>query len=745
MQAAAQLPPFIDRIANLVGEQAEPGRLGRHLAVMAAVWAVLSLLLVLFRPGYLFPPFELVDSWIYSAYMWDPRSQVAEFGSTYYGSRLSWILPGAVLHSVLPPVCAHLCFKLLFSAAFAVSCGFTAYRASGMAGGILGVAFGTLAPQVIAALHADYIDSPVFVYGALALACIAGARDSRHWPVWVFVAGVFYSCMAVANLSALSNVGLGIAAFHLCWLPFTLRRLAVSALIYLGAAIVVLGIFGWIHTLLGGPFHFLKPQVDMVLFFKAAKETQWSPKDWTWAAGSTWLIIPVGAMMIGCYRSFAGSMTSQSSRGMIRVLTLALAVSLGAALLLEFRRIGVLYYYYYASFYLCLALPLLAACAAPEPGQNRRTAVRLGGLLVFLLLFMLVGKPLRGWQSLAQVQILLGRPDAIANFVTLLLLTAAAVIARGWLGRWAYRQIRPEWLPAALLVASMPFGYHAPQLSDRLRERYELVHAAFRQITREFPANSYRFWVHPGQRDGVSLASTKLWGYRLFSMEAFPVFEVQHISQRTVIIPAPLGRGEEVLRGAAAIIPSNLFFLSSQRVVNLPGSRGRGFDLAMFTIEKKPFDPEAVQPEGTTVTLLANYLYHATPPYLQYLGSVIHKPDTGPVLDTKLGYPVFTPTDKSDHLATYFTTFPNPRPGTERLLAIVCEMPAAGDTYCALQNSDFRVYKEMNLTEAGRHVFLATLPADAIQLRFYFMSREAVSTPLPTRITLYEVNLTDKK
>ena len=43
----------------------------RHLASLVLLWLTGSIALLLFRPGYGFPPFELLDSWIYTGYKWD--------------------------------------------------------------------------------------------------------------------------------------------------------------------------------------------------------------------------------------------------------------------------------------------------------------------------------------------------------------------------------------------------------------------------------------------------------------------------------------------------------------------------------------------------------------------------------------------------------------------------------------------------------------------------------------------------
>jgi len=709
----------------------------RHIGMLVLLWLFGSIALLLFRPGYGFPPFELLDSWIYTSYKWDLRNQIADFGPTYYGSRLSWILPGSLLNSFLPPVPAEICFKLLFSGLFATACGTIVYRAAGLAAALLAVTLSLFTPQIIVALHADYTDTPVIVYAALVLACIVVARDSRYWAAWILLGGCSFACMAVANLSSIGSPGLGIAVFHLLWLRWNFKRQLACVGLYLLAALAVLGVIGWIHVRLGGPFLFMKPQVGMMLYFHGLKTNPWTAANWQWLYGATWLVLPFGTLLWGMKVSVAASTGGSENRQLARALTAALFASLVWALIIQVKGVGTLLLYYYASYHLCFALPLLAVLCWQGTEPARRSVVWTGLLIVALITFSFVGKPLIGWSSLVPFHRLVRTPEFIPLLVAGLLLVLGllgslrvwpAAIRRGW---------RPEVLLMGLVACSTFTGFHGHEISDRLRERYSLVYKAYRVIAREFPQRSYNFWIHPDERNGISLASTKLWGYRALTVQPFPELGPKRFTDLTVIIPCPPGRGNEIVATAAKVLANVGVDLTAPRIIPVAGAAGLGFDLACFSMQKMAIDPNHPPAGIKPPVMLMAFLAAGDSAYTRRLGHVIHDPTKVRVLDLSPGYPVFSPSTPLDHLATQYQLCPNP--GQTRHLSIVTEMPIAGNCFCGVQDQEFRHIIDLKLTKQGREVHTVSLPPESTSLRVVFECPQAASTALPTHILIYDI------
>jgi hypothetical protein len=714
-------------------------------AVLAAVWIACSLLLLLTRPGYLFPRFAALDTWIYTAYQWDFRNQVADFGPTYYGSRLSWILPGAFIHGLLPPVAANITYKLLVSAVFSAACAAVVRRTLGFAAALLAVSLATLSPQVIVALHSDYIDTAVFVYATLAVACITAARDSPRWPAWIFLGGCAYTGMVIANLSALVSLGAGVAAYHLVWLRWDFRRQVLSVGLYVAAAACVCALLGLIHRAAGGEFNFLQPQIDMLAYMKGLKVNPWIPKNSQWVFQATWLWLPVGTLAWGAYCSLISPPTEERPRQLVRALTVGLAVSFLIAAILQARELNsTLSFAFYATFHLALALPLLAACwAGTAPSRSATAAWLLAAALTAITVAWAPDNTVR-W--LLRRLPLLSRTDLVpfASLVLLLVGSALAPLARR---RWTNRALawlRPEILLAGLFICSMPLDFHGAFISDRLRERYESVHTAYRMLAREFPLGSYRFWVNSEfQDDGISLASTKLWGLRLLTLQLFPQHDAGNFvavgEKKFLIVPSAPGRGAETLATATRVLHQANYDAVDARVLAVPGKKGTGFDLVCFRVQATPIDPEASGVGSTPAEVSLNLDFHATPSYVETLGQNIYGPGADRVIDNSRGYAVFTRTDPRDHLATDFKPLHVLPPETPRQISVVATMPAAGDCVGVIQVDECETIATVTWSRPGRFVHTITLPPGAKSIRLYLQGGSDQPTPLPTRITLYEL------
>lgn len=721
-----------------------PRSLARDVALPATVWFVCSAALLLFRPGYLFPPFELLDSWIYTSYQWAPRAQISDFGATYYGSRLSWILPGALIQHYLPPVPAEILFKLGVSAVLATAVGMIVHRGHGSRWAAIGVAATVCCPAVIQALHADYIDTPVFTYGALTAASITWSRDSQWWPLWIGAAGASLMLMLAANLGALSSIGVALGVFHLVWLRWSIRRHVACLPIYLVGAAVVFCAIGAMHQHLGGPFYFIKPQVDMVLFFKQTKTNPWAPTDPRWFLAAHWLILPFASLVWGLYCSVFDEGKDPRAKALLRAVTAALATSLGLALLVELRRTAsVLSLYYYTSFHLVFALPLLTLCCA----SCFRSPLRLWPLVALalaLLMIPLAIAPPETWRCLAPVFSLLPRPEWFAVSVSITLLLPVAFIA-GWLSRKlpGTRAALAAAAPLALMLFSHSPGLHGPEISSHLRERYQSVHDAYFAIERRFPRGTIRYWVDGAWRNGVSLASTKLWGYRLLTIKGFPEFSTETMSAvgTTIIVPlSPGAYGNALEKAEAALKPWGLE-ASRPELIRLPGQAGMGFDLLCFELTVRPIDPEEPRPANAPVlNMLAGFEYFSPNRYTDVINYLRHDAAAAwPVVDTTGHYPIFQRTAPDDLVATHFRTFPEIPYGKFRHLMIVTVMPATGHCTLVFQDESFRELGRFTLEASGRSVHAIGVPTDAKTYRVCFVSSRDESTPLPVNVNVYEL------
>lgn len=715
----------------------------RDALLLALMWTACTVLLMQFRPGYTFPPFELLDSWIYTSYQWDWKKQIADFGPTYYGARLSWILPGVLLHSFLPAATANICFKLCVSALLSLGCGTIVYRVRGLAAALLAVGLGVACPQIIVALHSDYVDTGVIMYAALALAAITMAKDSRWWPLWIFLAGIGFTGMTVANLSALTAPGLGIALFHLLWLRWSFKRQALSLLLYAAAAGLVIVIIDTISRRAGASTHFLKPQIDMLFYMNDLKDKNpWTPKNWEWTEIAVWLVLPVCTLLWGLFRSLVAPSPDATVRRMTLALTGGLATSLLLALILELRGMGVLSLYYYTSFHLCFAVPLLVVVGTSSAPTVKKNLLWVVITLIALLIFILARDSLAHSRVLFSWFSFLNTPQSVPILVAGILLVVTAGLVLGRLSARIpamARLLRGELLLLGVVICSQFEGFHGREISDRLRERYRAVHAAYRIVGWEFAPRTYRYWIDGTHRDSISLASTKLWGYRLFTLKPFPEFDQPDLSGVTIILAGAPGKGAENLARLHEALAARDLEPVSPRIIPVPGKAGAGFDLVCFGMRLRPYDPERSLNRTTTSEAFASYTSAEPDPYIRHLGSVTNSPRTGELVTTERGYPVFHRTDREDHLATMYQPLTPDTHNQSREFALVIEMPAVGACNVTVQDDQFRNLQNVQLTQAGHSFYNFSVPADAKGLRVVLASYDAPETPLPTRFTLYRI------
>lgn len=723
----------------------------RHVLVLVLAWLAATLLLFLCRPGYTFGPTDSIDGWVYTGYQWNLRGHIKEFGPLYYGSRLSWIIPGAILHSLLPPVAANICFKLSVSALFASACGAITYGTAGIRGALLAVCLSVFCPQFIYALHADYVDSAVIMYGALAMAGITLARDSRYWPAWILLAGVMFAGMVVANLTSLAFPGLGIALYHLLWLRWGFWRQLGCAGLYLAAAVVVVAGLGWVNQSIGGEFLFLRPQFEMLSSLNKASGNPWAAKDWHWVWEATWLVLPVGALSWGLFRSIVARSTHAQTQRLTVALTGALAVSGLVAVILEMRGQPVLYFYYYASFQVGLAVPLLATCCVfSAEDRNKSVAWLFGGIALTAVVVVAVDSCSVSTHLIRYLPFLpsLGAIPVVTALALLPIALLAAFMAAGRRGRLLRPALRPEVLLVGILTCSIPVYFHSPNVSYLLRETYASVNAAFWVIDRDFPHGSYRLWEHPGQWGSRSLASTRLWGYRLFTQKPFPQFDpvsVANLAGRTLIITAPVNRGKRVLLEAKRAL-ARFADITHEQIIQVPGAAETGFDLVTLVLKEKNQIPENWEEKRKTSSALFDFEANSSTPYFAALEKNLYGPAdvVRSALTTNGEITRFRRTDPRDHLATPFRKLTAP-PGAGRQLVITVTMPCDSQTLMVVQDETFQYLRQISLGKAGQQTYVIDVPASSQSIRVHFSSPTDTATALPENFQIYEARQETQK
>jgi hypothetical protein len=237
------------------------------------------------------------DAWAYWGLMQDLPGGLAAFRDHYSAGRLSALLPGAAVYSLLSPVAANLVLHVGVHTV-AVLSGYAAVAAVAgrRAAFLAAVALGTN-PFFLRAAGWDYVDGYVIAYFLLATALAARAgRPGRHWRVWCAAAGAAGGCAVVGYLSAALLLP-GIAALFLVTNRGGGRHPAEAAGFWaIVGFFAAFALFAAASKLLGGPVVFFLPSLvyaGRTFGPEAAAQFIFPPHEW--ASRAAWLVLPAAA------------------------------------------------------------------------------------------------------------------------------------------------------------------------------------------------------------------------------------------------------------------------------------------------------------------------------------------------------------------------------------------------------------------------------------------------------------------
>jgi hypothetical protein len=703
--------------------------------VLIGTWGLGQLLLLTFRPGYMFPPFDQVDTWFYTAYQWNWSQMITEFGSTYYGARVSSLFVGVLFHTLFDPTIANILTKLFFSGGLAIGLGWFGLRFGGLLPGVIGVALAVFSPQVIIALHGDYTDSAVLVYATLSVAAITQAGLSSHPFRWIFLAGVAFTFMAVANLGSLGNIGLAVALFHLAWLDRPLVFHGKCLLVYGAAAVAAGGSLHLLNSYLGASWDLISPQWRLVAKLNnLGTENPWYVAGWAWMVRSTWLVVPVSALIWGAYRSYFAPLANPLNQRLVSCLTAGLGFAWLVGLILELRGSQVIGLFYYASALLALALPLLLLLL--EPAIMNRTKTLTGaavgfGLLAFVALF---SRPVAYAESTKWLRDIAGESEAVLWLGWGILIAAYAiwaVVARG-------PKARPV-IPALLLISgivylSIPRTYQHFSYADRLSERYQLIHDTIEFVEDNFPPNGYRFWIDRDFSDSATLVSSRLWGYRLWTEEPFPQLSSSLLNSPPVIVPRPLGEAPEAITQVRAALDRVSLYPDNLRVHTISADHGIGFDLIIFTPVLAQIDPDDLFGLEPAPQMIAGFEYQAGQGYTAEL-QIFDAAGSSAKIETRSDVAFFSRGAWQDHAFSHYR--PLPQATGLRRLAVDIYVNAPGELTITLEDDFGSTFETLSITAPGRTFRVVAVPPDASHYRFKFFSRGNDSAPLPNNLNVF--------
>ena len=237
------------------------------------------------------PPFY-ADAWFYLGYFKDLLDFKRNlFFTFYYGSRLSWILPGTLVHSLFPPLAANAILHLTVESVAALSLFSVLRLTTGLRSAFLATMMFAAYPWVWVAAGWDYVDGAGIAYSLLAIALLASYAHAK--PLWwiallagMALAGMAYSHLFLATL--IPFVLLLYVGLMLIWRRTAAIKSIAAGLSWIAAgfAAVTLGFCG-INFLLDGKFWFYAPSIAQARYM--AKSFMYTKPVWFQGQLVPWL------------------------------------------------------------------------------------------------------------------------------------------------------------------------------------------------------------------------------------------------------------------------------------------------------------------------------------------------------------------------------------------------------------------------------------------------------------------------
>ncbi len=495
----------------------------------------------------------LIDPWIYTGFFLSLPMFARIFPGTYYGSRLSVIVPGFAAHWLLPPLLASygLHLTLLAAVVFAT---FRLVRSNhGLPAALIASTLMTWHPLVIAEIGWDYVDGAGVAFVMLAIAALDDAvrRDDRRRRAGI-VAGFMIACGVVANLF--------LVVFLPVWGVFLLlraglrwRTVAVIGFAALAGAAAGLLAFGAVSHSLGGSWWCLGPQIRELRALTAARNP-WQLSGYAWVLGATWLVLPAvaaGASLIGCARHYRARTGVDFTSTIHATYLAAAALFVGIQLLST----PVLQISYYSSYLVPLAIVAIAVSGGVLKANDRELVVAaIGMTALFALAYsVLLNTPVRhvfmaAWAAASRPGPVGGevwRREYVATALGLIA-SALSVIAVRREPRFTRRWMCFAAATAVSFVAVPQFWVGGADRGFATR-RFEETVGAHRFVVSQIGGEAPKFWyaLSPTEpRPFKSISSTFLWGYSLIN-EQMPILTgaqaatLRAGSRLVLLVPTP--------------------------------------------------------------------------------------------------------------------------------------------------------------------------------------------------------------
>jgi len=259
----------------------------------------LTLLFLVNRNLFIINPYTItIDPWLYTGYFLNFESYYHTFGILYYGTRLSWIIPGYVLYTIFPTLTANYVLHFGFIAAAVLSLYYILKQTiSDRVAVFTALLFAGYA-YFLNEMGWDYISGAVITFFLLSVLFLTLSAQSRYWKYYLFLAGIFCVSMIYANFFTIIFFPTLVAYLFFIYLNRN-KSTIISRLFYF-----ILGIFVGSATMelfayrLTGKTLVILGQVNTGIYYSNIPNPWWIPIE-NWIFNASWLLFPL-IIVVGC-------------------------------------------------------------------------------------------------------------------------------------------------------------------------------------------------------------------------------------------------------------------------------------------------------------------------------------------------------------------------------------------------------------------------------------------------------------
>jgi hypothetical protein len=672
-------------------------------------------------PSWMYTPNQ-IDPWVYHGYFVHLRNHIAEFAGTYYGTRLAWILPGALLDHLLAPAAANLALRMLLYVVTLVSGFFLLRRSYGGRCAVLCCLLLTGDSYFLGAIGWDYVDGAGIAYLMLVLEELSAASqalaEQKILASWVrgCSAGFFYACAVHTNTLLLIFVPI-LALGFVVRSGINWRSVAIAPATIGGSALSTAAL-GLISRHLGGPFLFFLPSL-IFMFSIGRHPNPWREPVHQWLPIAGWLVVPfaVTVLSLFCTLRWWRIKSGKEDTAYWRSRYANTSMIVATWILFTILQLGnsPMFQFYYVMSYV---IPFAFVAAGAMIGRNLDAfSPRIFAVLVSVSAVLSLAI---GTQSLHRLPSVAFRMIAtpVPLQYSLLLLVLAGGVAVVLKHRWTSLALvgMAAWCWLVRVGAAVDQEDHMAS-----RERYLAVDRTTHDLKKFMGQRQLYFWYSDLQSAPfVALTSTFLWGYRLIGVK---MPDTSHIVMPLGVRLVMLAPSETAISEARAALIGSGYRLSPVAEWHEP-TPGSGYEIGIFDVLKrrlpesssvgKPVHAEPAHSIWIKRWLNGGLINDCEPNFYEPTGAIVVRPR------------LYRSENPADHVASRLVRLPNPASlGGVRIEADLPDFSLAyGGARLYLQDQTYRyLYDSGSMLEESLRVTVP-VPPNVSAVRVIFVPND---------------------